>query len=247
MLVVVTSADDPAAATLLEDWPGEARRLGADDLSRPGWVFEPGGMPGWAVLGGERVAAGRISGVVTQLPCVVPGELGAIIPADREYVAAEMTAFLAAWLSELTCPVLNRPLPGQLMGPGWSAQRWAQVARAAGITTRLEPDILASASESEVEGQAEPGDGSGSDASGFDYAGEGHSVTVVGGRAIGGADPECGRAAETLAAAAGVALLRAHFTEDPHDCVFVAADYWVDIADPQVIAAIAEHLAEPAR
>jgi hypothetical protein len=244
MLVVLTSVRDPAATTLLDAWPGDARRLCAEDLSYPGWVYEPGGTAGWAVLGGERVAADRIDAVVTQLPWVVPDELGAIAPADREYVAAEMTAFLAAWLSGLACPVLNRPLPGQLMGPGWSAARWAQVACAAGITTRLEPIRIAPVSEWKLDGQRAPGDDSDNDTVGFDRR---QTVTVIGGRALGAAEPGCANAAETLAAAAGVALLRAHFAEDQDEFVFIDADYWVDIADPAVIAATVDHLEELAR
>jgi hypothetical protein len=43
---------------------------------------------------------------------------------DRSYAMAEVNAFLVAWLSSLTCPVLNRPTATSLCGPGWSQTHW---------------------------------------------------------------------------------------------------------------------------
>ena len=60
-------------------------------------------------------------------------QLPAIAPAARDYCAAEMTAFLSWWLSELRCPVINRPAAGCLAGPGWSVTAWRRAARRAGF------------------------------------------------------------------------------------------------------------------
>ncbi len=49
------------------------------------------------------------------------------------YVSAEMTAFLLSWLSGLDCPILNRPTPNCLSGPGWRQEQWIHLAARLGI------------------------------------------------------------------------------------------------------------------
>ncbi|MDQ4214740.1 hypothetical protein [Microbacterium capsulatum] len=39
------------------------------------------------------------------------------VPGEREYAAAELTAFVLSWLRALDCPVRNRPEPVCLAGP----------------------------------------------------------------------------------------------------------------------------------
>jgi hypothetical protein len=52
-------------------------------------------------------------------------------------VAAEMNAFLVAWLTSLTCPIFNRPTATSLCGPAWSVEHWRiQVARCGGQWAR---------------------------------------------------------------------------------------------------------------
>jgi hypothetical protein len=52
---------------------------------------------------------------------------------ERAYVAAEMMAFLVAWLASLNHIVLNRPSPLNLAGPGWCPERWLREARGVGL------------------------------------------------------------------------------------------------------------------
>ena len=59
-----------------------------------------------------------------------------IAAADREYVAAEMNAFLLCWLASLRCPVLNRPTTTCLSGPLWSEQHWVHAAAGVGMQVR---------------------------------------------------------------------------------------------------------------
>ncbi len=233
MLVIVASRFDADAHTLAAGWPGPALVLTPADLSMKGWRHVTGADENTAVIGGRMVAASEIDGVLTRLPAVLESELGSITAGDRAYVAAEMTAWLAAWLWDLPCPVLNRPSPVHLIGPAWSRERWLLVARRLGI-----PAVAVSRSTRTGGGAAGPGGAA---------AGTGRVVvTVAGGRPVGAGGDMLNDAAAALAEAAGVELLRAWFTSDDEDARFVGADYSVDLEHPEVRAAILARLAEVA-
>jgi hypothetical protein len=124
VLVVLASQWDQQAAALVRDWTG-ARLLTPADLSLRGWVYQAAQPHRTSfVAGGEQVPVAELRGVFTRLPQVMPNELIRIVPADRSYVAAEMQAFLLAWLKALPCPVVNRPSPQCLAGPAWGPERW---------------------------------------------------------------------------------------------------------------------------
>jgi hypothetical protein len=222
MLVVLAGREDASARGLVQSWAADAQLLTCRDLSRAGWRYTPGCAGGTAMIGGDPVPVERIDGVLTRLPAVFEHELGAIAPADRGYVAEEMTACLLAWLSELPCPVLNRPSPVSLMGPPWTREQWVLTARKLGIGS----------------GPARRSVPSGTAAAGEDPRSDGAVVTVVGGRAVGQAAASSEQAALALARAAGVGLLRARFASAGEQAPFLDADYWADVADPQVADAI---------
>lgn len=142
MIVVVASRADRAAEALRDTWAGVgAMRLTPADLSAPGWAFDPHAVAaGVAVIDGARLPVRAITGVLTRLPWVLPAELEHIRTADQAYAAAEMNAFLLAWLSALECPVLNRPTAGCLAGPGLHRIEWADAAARAGVPTSRGPD-----------------------------------------------------------------------------------------------------------
>jgi hypothetical protein len=231
VLVVLAQGQDAAARRLAAGWPGAAGVLTCRDLSRRGWRYAPGGAPGTAVIDGRLVPTRSIDGVLVRLPYAHEAELGAIAPEDRSYVASEMTACLSAWLSELACPVLNRPGPVHLMGPDWAHERWLCAAARLGIRT------LASRRSVPVGAPDPVGDGA-------------LTMTVIGGRALGdghgdgdgeavrSAARAAARAAVALARAAGVVVLRAHFAAGPDGPAFAGADYWVDVDDPAVASAL---------
>jgi hypothetical protein len=135
MLVVVGSRFDPGACEIVRQWtPFGAGLLAAEDLSLPGWRFSPGARgSSQAVIGGRLVHESDIRGVLVRRPQVLAQELAHIAAADREFVAAEMTAFLFAWLSELSCRVLNGPRGLSLCGPAWRPQQWRHAAAQAGL------------------------------------------------------------------------------------------------------------------
>jgi hypothetical protein len=61
-------------------------------------------------------------------------------PARGDFMAAEMTAFLLAWLEALECPVIPRPSPGCLCGRNWGWPHWAHLAHSLGIPV-IEPGV----------------------------------------------------------------------------------------------------------
>src|SRR5229473_654434 len=121
MLVVLAHRYDQEARELVSRWSASgACLLTSADLSCKGWRHSSEeSAASTALVSGRVVHVDQISGVLTLLPGVFEEELVDIVPSDRSYVAAEMTAFLLCWLSTLQCPVLNRPTPTCLSGLYW--------------------------------------------------------------------------------------------------------------------------------
>ncbi len=135
--MILASALDGDARRLQAAWAPQAVLLTPRDLSMPGWRLgiAEAGEGRWACQGVDR-PDGAISTVLTRLVQVDPLELDWIQPARRDFVAAEMTAFLLAWLEGLPCPVIDRPGPGCLCGRNWGWFHWADHASALGIPVR---------------------------------------------------------------------------------------------------------------
>ncbi len=132
MILVIAHAGDAIARRLATAWG--ARLITPRDLSTRGWRHFPvGGGDDVLGLAGGLVPAAAVRGVLTRLGAVTAADLAHIAVEDRDYVAAEMTAFLLSLLRALRCPVLNRPTASSLMGPGWTAPRWRAAAVAAGL------------------------------------------------------------------------------------------------------------------
>jgi hypothetical protein len=141
MLVVVTSSADPELALIKSN--ARMAIVVPAHLSQPGWCYEVGrGAHALLVTSKGIVAAGDVSGVLTRAQRAWPAELPHINEEDREYVASEMTAFLAALLNELPCPVFNRPAATSLWGPPWTAEHWWRAATAEGVTVCRNDDHL---------------------------------------------------------------------------------------------------------
>jgi hypothetical protein len=172
------------------------------------------------VAAARPLRAASVTGVVSLIPCVRPHELVHIVAADREYVAAEMTAMLAYWLSELRCPVVNRATPGSLCGPAWRPERWCRLASKHGIPA--EPHRRAT----------RPGHPSQGDVS---------TLTVIGSQVIGpGLSRFAGRA-RAIASAAGVDLLQLWFATGRSGPRCIGAPPVPDIAAPAVQCAIVDY------
>jgi hypothetical protein len=229
MLVVVANRRDPEAVALVRRWGAhDAHLLSCVDLSIRGWrhyLDDPAAST--AVIDSQVVEFDKIAGVLTLLPCVTVDQLIHIVPADRTYVAAEMMAFLVSWLSELTCPVLNRPTPGCLMGPAWPRERWVHVGVEIGIPVRpLHRRVSLTADPSEcIERTAA-------------------TVTVVGERCFGDTADVLTKHAQRLASVAEVELLAVHFDRPEADGRLLGADLRPDICSPEIADAILVALEE---
>jgi hypothetical protein len=132
MLLLVTSSSDPELA-LVTSRPTVAVVVPAH-LSQVGWSYEVGkGALARLVTSRGNIAAGQVHGVLARIQRVWPSELPHIDPDDREYVASEMTAFLAALISDLSCPQLNLPTANSLWGPPWTMEHWWRAATKEGF------------------------------------------------------------------------------------------------------------------
>jgi hypothetical protein len=229
--LVLAGRRDPGAAALIARWgPERAALVTAADLSRPGWRHHlRGGGRAAAALGDRVVPAEEVEAVVVRLADVPADELEAVRPEDRDYAAAEMTAFLLAWLDDRACPVLNRPTPGCLNGPAWWPEQWTLAAARAGVPV------------APVRRRAGPFGTPDPEAPDPEASGEA-VVTVVGDRCLGGVDPRLAGHARRLAAAAGTDLLAVRFAGPGPRAAFLGASAWPDLSDPDLASALDDHL-----
>jgi hypothetical protein len=117
-IVVLASGSDRIAARFAHRFRRTGVRLMTpSDLTVPGWVCRLGRPSGCAVVSGVRIPTDAIRTVLTRLTIVTSADIAHLItPEDCEYAAAEMTAFLAAWLDSLNARTFNRPSPTFLPG-----------------------------------------------------------------------------------------------------------------------------------
>ncbi|MEO8578526.1 MAG: hypothetical protein ABI556_17570 [Gemmatimonadales bacterium] len=231
MLVVVGSRHDSGACEIVRQWERwGAALLSCEDLSESGWRYSPSDRAASrAVVSGQIIPDTAIRGVLVRRPWVLQQELTQIVPADREFVAAEMSAFLLAWLSQLPCRVLNRPRGTSLCGPNWWPQQWAHMA--ANVGFQVEPIRLQIPAGAKAKGEENS------------YpAPQPVEAVVVGDRCLGDVSNDQAADAVKLAAAAGVALLAVWFVHANGRNRFVAANAMPDLKDCRVADAVREYL-----
>jgi hypothetical protein len=230
VFLILAGQQDESARSLASRWlPHGANLLTPEDLSICGWRHHSHPtQEDIAVINRRVVASGEIKGVLTRLPWVSEQELTHIAPHDRAYVASEMTAFLLSWLDGLNCPLLNRPTPTCLSGPGWRTEQWIHLAAQLGIPVcpvrrhaRRPEDIPNGAAQHPY-----------------------HTLTVVGRRCLGACDDMRTVHARRLAAAAGVDLLVTRFTSGEEEPRLLSVDVWPDVASADVADAILEYFCE---
>lgn len=199
------------------------------DLSQPGWCYRPGSGASVIAAQGEVFDSSEVAAVITRLPWISHVDLQHIVTSDRDYVAAEMSAFLVAWLTELACPVANRPHPNCLCGPFWRHERW--VFEAARASIAVEPARRAA------------------NADGGEYLPSNYhsqsSVTVVGRRGFGDPDEQLREQALRLARATGVETLTVNYADSGSGMRFFTANPWPCLEDDAIADALLEHLAAP--
>lgn len=201
--------------------------LTAEDLSVAGWRYRVSdACASIAMIGGQPVQQEKITGVLTRLEWIWESELLEIVENDRGYIAAEMSAFLVSWLSDLKCPILNRPSPGSLNGPAWGKERWNFAASKAGM--RVNPIRRRASLAPASNGEHKEASQSESQV----------SVTVVGDQCIGDVHETLGQQARRLADLAKMDLLAVQFTNAEPDASFVAAGALADVENIAVAEAV---------
>jgi hypothetical protein len=222
MLVVAANAWDPRGPALREAWDGaDAVLLTPADLSVAGWDFDPSApQAGHAVIEGKPAPASEIEGICALLPAVIEADLTHIAAGDRAYAAAEMTAFLLAWLTGLPCPKVNAPSPGCLCGPSWRTEQWVRLAASLGL-----PHRAATRRADLGDPARRPPDAA-------------TTVVVAGDRTFGTDDSAVARWATLLAQAAGTRLLEVHIGDDADGSFVLGADVWADVGRPGVAGAL---------
>ena len=228
MIVIVANRWNQTPQLLASRWAGRAVGvLTPQDLSVAGWHQRLNACDSGALVVEQKLLPQtEISGVLTLLPCVSGEELVDIVPADREYVATEMTAFLLFWLSQLRCPVLNRPTATCLSGPYWRREKWVSIANQAGIPALpafRQAALFRYSSEPEPEAITT-------------------TATVIGNRVYGKIDRNLQQQALCLARLAGVEMLTVRFSSRKHGAHFVSADVFPDLSDHSVADAVLEYL-----
>src|SRR5215831_16423869 len=202
------------------------------DLSQPGWKFRVGDVAhSMAMIAGQPVPSAAIAGVLTRLPGVAEHDLPHIVASDRAYVAAEMSAFLLAWLTALDCPLVNRPTPQCLSGPMWRPEQWVVAANSLGIPAR--PVVRRAVREN-------------AGAAGDGLAPAATTITIVGRRHIGEGDKALVRQAHALAEAACVDLLAVQFDGRRPGANFVGASSWLDLTDQRIARAVMDFMRQKA-
>ena len=231
MLVIFGSVFDQDSRRLARRWATyDAATLTARDLSLRGWRFETDRREAnTAIIDGRRVPVTSIRAVLTRWPGVVAAELAHVVPEERDYVAAEMTAFLRAWLAWLPCPVVNRPTATSLFGPAWRPEQWVHAAAGLGIPVQRvqrQARLPGSAPEPPADTPTT-------------------LVTVVGGRTFGNCHPRLGQWARRLAAFAGVELLAVHFDSPAAGALMLSAELAPDLEAPDIADALLDYLLDP--
>jgi hypothetical protein len=129
---VVAGEHDREAEMLACEWR-DTVVVRPRDLSCAGWsVGLTAGTDRFVAEGAVHPCC-ELDAVLVRTPFVEASELPHVHETDREYAAAEMTAFLAHWLQGLPVPVVNPPTPSYLLGPVSPQLEWLETAARVGL------------------------------------------------------------------------------------------------------------------
>jgi hypothetical protein len=226
VLIVFANEQDQTARALVKRWAHEgAVLMTPSDLARPGWCCTSSDPAhSQCILEGASYPSSAIRGVLIRSPFVFSSELPMIVAAERNFLAAEMNAFLIYWLNSLDAPVLNRPTPHSLCGPGWYPEHWTIRAASLGLKVRT---IEQSVRMTHIQPSAWP-----------QHSGPSVDITVVAGSCFGPCSPTLADRARALARAAGPDLVRFRFDSSADDACFLAADLLPPLDDEAIEAAV---------
>lgn len=221
MLLILAYAHDVGARALADRWGSDALLLTGAGLRRARWCL--------AVSGDGRVRAEvstargspvPVTGVVNRLGVVTMADLPEVHPDDRAYAAAELTAFLTAWLHACPAPVVNPPTLTALNGPAWHPERWAAVAVAVGLRAEVRRRVGVGVSTSDPVWT------------------DARHAHVVGETCLGDVHAEVRGKLVALARNAGTPMLTAAVSDAGPDAAVRDVSVWPDLTDPEVADAV---------
>lgn len=223
MLLILAHEHDVAARALADRWGSDAVLLTGVDLRRARWGLE---MDRDGRVRAELARADGtplpVTGVVSRLGAIGDADLVGVHPQDRPYAAAELTAFLTAWLDACPAPVLNPPTTMALNGPAWYPEQWAAAATSVGlrvdVVRRVEPDAPPAVDPEWTDAV---------------------HVHVVGDTCFGDVHSVVGGKLSALARLAGAPLLSAVVSGVEPDARVRDISVWPDLSDPAVADALA--------
>jgi hypothetical protein len=234
MLALLCSRHDAGARAFAGRHAHRAvHALTCAEVSQSGWRLSVRGHAGHprvelaGIIGGRRLAGHQITGVITRLRCVTEEELPHIVPEDRAYVAAEMHAFLFAFLAALSCPVVNPPSPACLCGPNLREVQWRELAR------KLQIPVIDEFAEARPDPMAAD--------QLRDTASE---VTIVHEQTLGADEEVLRRWSKQLAQCAGVSYLRVRFSHVHGFPCFVGADPYPCLESEEIDDALLRYFTE---
>jgi hypothetical protein len=226
MRLILAHRHDSAAHELAARWAGDGLLLTPADLhtERMSLTVDPDGRASATLPSRPEVTA-----ILSRLGGVGPADLTHVDPRDVAYAAAELDAFLRAWLLAWPGPVLNRPTTTCLNGPGWRPEQWAVAAAAHGLRVRPVRRVAAPDVPPPVPAAAPvpAPDGTTTDPA---------RVTVLGDRWFGPVDAATGARLCALARHAGCTLMDAMVGADG---LVLHAGAWPDVGAPDTAAALA--------
>lgn len=228
MWLILAHQHDAAARDLAARWRGRATLLTPADLHRERWLLhlDERGAPTACLASRPDVTA-----VLSRLGGVGPGDLAHVHAQDVDYAAAELDAFLRAWLTAWAGPVVNRPSTTCLNGPGWRPEQWMAAAAGAGIRVRPVRRCASVVEPTSLARQAFPDPARPAD--------DGVRVTVVNDRWHGPVGDAMGRRLCSLARTAGCVLLEARLDGTHPEAAVVQLSAWPDLSAPDVADAVA--------
>jgi hypothetical protein len=102
------------------------------------WVHclgEEGVSTRFQLMDGRHFDADEVQGTLNRMLYVPVENLLLIQPADRPYVAQELTSLFLSWLYSMPGPMVNRPTPQGLCGHWRHISEWVCLAARAGLPT----------------------------------------------------------------------------------------------------------------
>ena len=247
MILMLTRAGDADAGRVRSSPAGAGIvLLRPQDILRPGWslALTPSPALGCAI-DGRAFTGGAVRGVITWLSHIPVEDCLGLQVEDRSYAAAELEAFLSAWLRHLGAPKLNPPSFRALNGDPEHPLRWKAHAWASGLRTvdhpgpadRTDPVDAPEAPASAEVGAAHPVPAPSPAQT------RRLRVTVVGDHVAGTDDPQVRTLARDFSRRCGLPLLGIDLVRDAEGLVFAGATCRPDPVPvlPQILDYFAAH------